>query len=170
MRHLSSACLAYYPLLAAFNWILDGLLLDSWAKECGCESLDDFKPMTHDPEHLWEMAQRILHWYLSPTLLEQDDQQSDQVHRHVAFLLRDLPYVRELGVAISDGDWGRIEDILCLLMKLFHGAGSKNYCMEILHFVHQLKKIWPHEFGYVVLIFLHANSYQISGGTSCMII
>ena len=47
LRRLGSARLAYYPLLAAFNLVLDGLLLDCWAKECGCDSLKDFKPMTH---------------------------------------------------------------------------------------------------------------------------
>ena len=147
LRRLGSARPAYYPLLAAFNWILDGLLLDCWAKECGCESLTDFKPMTQEPEHLRDMARGILRRYLSPTLRERDDKQSDQVRRRIALLLRDLLYVRELGVAISDGDWGRIEDILCPLAKLFRGAGSTNYCAEILHFIHQLKKIWPCTYG-----------------------
>ena len=49
--------------------------------------------------------------------------------------------------SVSDGDWGQIEDILCPLAKLFRGAGSKNYCAEILHFIHQLKKIWPPAYG-----------------------
>jgi hypothetical protein len=147
LRRLGSARPAYYPLLAAFNWILDGLLLDCWAKECGCDSLADFQPMEQEPGHLRDMAHMILRRYLSPTLQEKDDEQSDQVRRRVALLLRDLLYVRELGVAIRDGDWGRIEDILCPLAKLFRGAGSNNYCAEILHFIHQLKKIWPFAFG-----------------------
>ena len=103
--------------------------------------------MTQEPGHLRKMAEGILRQYLSPTLLEKDDKQSDQVRRRIALLLRDLLYIRELGVAISDGDWGRVEDILCPLAKLFRGAGSKNYCAEILHFIHQLKKIWPHAYG-----------------------
>jgi len=78
------------------------------------------------------MAQGIPRRYLSPTLLEQDDKQSDQVRWRVAIPLRDLLYVRELGVAISDGDWGRVKDILCPLAKLFRGAGLKNYFTEIL--------------------------------------
>ena len=147
LRRLGSTRPAYYPLLAAFNWVLDGLLLDCWAKECSRDSLKDFEPMTHEPGHLREMAQGILRRYLSPTLLEQDDKQSDQVRRRTALLLRDLLYVRELGVAISDGDWGRVEDILCPLAKLFRGAGLKNYCAEILHFIHHLKKIWPCAYG-----------------------
>jgi hypothetical protein len=161
LRRLGSARPAYYPLVAAFNWILDGLLLDCWSKECGCSSLKDFKPMDHGPEHLREMAQQLLRRYLSPTLQGQHDGSiaSDQIRRRTALLLRDLLYVRELGVAISDGDWGRIEDILCPLAKIFRGAGSKNYCAEILHFIHGLKKIWPHGFGYVSLGFLLTKSY-----------
>ena len=93
------------------------------------------------------MAQRILCQYLEPAPKGADNKQTDQVRRRIALLLRDLLYVRELGVAISDGDWGRIEDILCPLAQLFRGAGSKNYCAEILHFIHHLKKIWPPGFG-----------------------
>ena len=161
LRRLGSARPAYYLLLAAFNWILDGLLLDCWSKECGCSSLKDFKPMDHGPEHLREMAKQILHRYLSPTLQGQHETPvaSDQTRRRTALLLRDLLYVRELGVAISDGDWGWVEDILCPLAKLFRGAGSKNYCAEILHFIHGLKKIWPHGFGYVSLPFVLIKSY-----------
>ena len=147
LRRVSSARPAYYPLLAAFNWILDGLLLNCWARECGCSSLEEFKPLAQKPRRLREMAKGILRQYLQPTPPEQDSKQGDQVRRRIALLLRDLLYVRELGVAISDGDWGRVEDILCLLAKLFRGAGSKNYCAEILHFIHNLKKIWPREYG-----------------------
>ena len=169
LRRLGSARPAYYPLLAAFNAILDGLLLDCWSKECGCDSLEDFQPMKEEPGHLRDIAQRIICRYLSPTLQEQpkDDKQADQVRRRVALLLRDLLYVRELGVAISDGDWGRVEDILCPLAKLFRGAGSKNYCAEILHFVHQLKKIWPSAYGYVLLVSLYIRSNIVPEGTSC---
>jgi len=52
LRRLGSARPAYYTLLSAFNWILDGLLLDCWAKECGCDSLEDFEPMTQESGHL----------------------------------------------------------------------------------------------------------------------
>ena len=149
LRRLGSACPAYYPLLAAFDWILDGLLLDCWVKECGYNSLEEFKPIAQEPGRLREMAQVILCRYLSPTLGlgELGENKCDQVRRRTAILLRDLLYVRELGTAISDGDWGRIEDILSPLAKLFRGAGSKNYCHEILHFVHHLKKIWPRAYG-----------------------
>ena len=147
LRHLGSTRPAYYPLLAAFNWILDGLLLDCWAKECGCDSLMEFKPMAQEPGCLRELAQWILRQYSSPTFQRQDEKQSDQVRQRTAILLRDLLYVRELGAAISDGDWGRVEDILCPLAKIFRGAGSKNYCMEILYFIHGLKKIWPYAYG-----------------------
>ena len=81
--HLGSACPAYYPLLAAFNWILDGLLLDFWAKECGCSTLKEFRLMVQEPGHLREMVKVILRWYLSPTPPGQDNRQGDQVRQHI---------------------------------------------------------------------------------------
>ncbi|KAJ7635637.1 hypothetical protein B0H17DRAFT_961398 [Mycena rosella] len=34
------------------------------------------------------------------------------------------------------------EDILTTLGMMFRGAGSKNYSTEILHFTHNMKKVW----------------------------
>jgi hypothetical protein len=53
----------------------------------------------------------------------------------------------ELVRAISDGDIGRIEDMLPMLAMMFRGAGSNNYCTEILHFIHNLKYVWTSEFA-----------------------
>ncbi|KAJ7128608.1 hypothetical protein C8R44DRAFT_616068 [Mycena epipterygia] len=44
--------------------------------------------------------------------------------------------------AISEGDFGRVEDILTTLGMMFRRAGSKNYSMEIMHFTHNMKKVW----------------------------
>ncbi|KIK37999.1 hypothetical protein CY34DRAFT_37560, partial [Suillus luteus UH-Slu-Lm8-n1] len=71
----------------------------------------------------------------------------DTAHHNLQLLTRDLLYVLELTSAISSGDWGRIEDILGTLTMIFRGAGSNNYCSEILHFIFNLKKIWTPEFA-----------------------
>jgi hypothetical protein len=78
------------------------------------------------------------------------DDDSDVAHRNLQLLTRDLLYVLELVTAISDGDWGRVEDILGSLAMIFRGAGSNNYCTEILHFLFNLKKVWTPEFAYVL--------------------
>ena len=61
----------------------------------------------------------------------------------------DLLYVIELVKAISDGDFGWVEDILPDLACIFHAAGSNNYLTEVLHFLFNLKEVWTPEFVYV---------------------
>ena len=53
----------------------------------------------------------------------------------------------ELTSAISEGNFGRVEDLLPILAKIFRGAGSNNYCTEILHFITNLKYIWTPKFA-----------------------
>lgn len=55
----------------------------------------------------------------------------------------------ELFQAVSDGDFGRVEDILPDLACIFRGAGSNKYSTEILYLLFNLKEVWTPEFGYV---------------------
>ena len=71
----------------------------------------------------------------------------DIAHRNLKILAHDLLYVTEVVSAASRGDWGRIEDILGSLAMMFRSAGSNNYCAEVLHFIHNLKKVWTPEFA-----------------------
>ncbi|KAJ6550620.1 hypothetical protein DFH09DRAFT_829723, partial [Mycena vulgaris] len=66
----------------------------------------------------------------------------DIVRENTRKLIHDLLYVAEVTRAISSGDFGRVEDILSNLAMIFRGAGSKNYCTEILYFMHNLKYVW----------------------------
>ena len=75
------------------------------------------------------------------------DVPSDNVNRNLRILMRDLLYVFELTHAISDGDFGRVEDMLGNLAMIFRGAGSNNYFSEILHFIFNLKRIWTPKFA-----------------------
>jgi hypothetical protein len=75
------------------------------------------------------------------------DADEDIAHCNLKILTHDLLYVIEVVSAASCGDWGRIEDILGSLAMMFHGAGSNNYCTEVLHFIHNLKKVWTPEFA-----------------------
>lgn len=71
----------------------------------------------------------------------------DIAHQNIRLLTRDLLYVVELTLAISDGDFGRVEDLLPTLAKIFRGAGSNNYCTEILHFLANIKHVWTPGFA-----------------------
>jgi hypothetical protein len=85
------------------------------------------------------------------------DPYEDIAHRNTCILTRDLLYVAELTRAISDGDWGRVEDIISNLAMMFRGAGSNNYCSEILHFIFNLKKVWGEDFGSVYFIIYNCS-------------
>lgn len=75
------------------------------------------------------------------------DPERDRVHQNLRLFTRDLLYVVELVRAISDGDIGRVEDMLPMLAMMFRGAGGNNYCTEILHFILNLKHVWTPEFA-----------------------
>ena len=74
------------------------------------------------------------------------DPYQDRVHQNIRLLTRDLLVLAKLIRTISDSDIGRIEDFLPQLAMMFQGAGSNNYCTEILHFILNLKYIWTPKF------------------------
>src|SRR5262245_25808448 len=90
------------------------------------------------------------------------DPLDDIAHQNIILLTRDLLYMIELTSAISQGDFGRIEDLLPSLAKIFRGAGSNNYCTEILHFIANLKHVWTPKFAYILTqtSVLNTNYYQ----------
>ena len=135
----------YHTLLSTLMQILKGIVLNAWRAECGEPSLAAFAASNPSPEKLCEIADRILKNHAVPLSEQPRQQPRSQQHGHsvanqnLRILTRDLLYVLELTCAISDGDFGRIEDILMHLAMIFRGAGSNNYCMEILHFVFNLR-------------------------------
>jgi hypothetical protein len=164
----------YHTLLAALTQILDGLLLSAWRRECGSVSLEAFAKSKPTAQQLRDIATRILNEYATPFTApepESDpdspdvsvDSDSDEevtpradtselakqdiAHHNIRLLTRDLLVVTALTCAISDGDFGRIEDFLPQLAIMFRGLGCNKYCTEILHFLHNLKVVWTPEFA-----------------------
>ncbi|KAF8871290.1 hypothetical protein BD779DRAFT_1631677 [Infundibulicybe gibba] len=154
----------YHSLLAALMQILDGLILDAWRLACGTTSLRAFAKSNPSPEDLLNIAGLILLDHATPLLIPPNPGQGiphpdhDRAHQNVRLLIHDLLYVAEVTRAISDGDWGRVEDILPNLAMIFRGAGSKNYCVEILHFIRNMKKVWKGD-GFECVDFLCLRNY-----------
>ncbi|KIM80400.1 hypothetical protein PILCRDRAFT_822535, partial [Piloderma croceum F 1598] len=161
----------YHTLLAALTQILHGIILNAWHVECDHPSLAAFTKSEPTDQELFMLAQKIIDCHATPmhelkpekkkkgadpgTVPPTNfngapdnilDPRDDKAHHNLHLLTHDLLYVIELIRAISDGDWGRIEDILANLAMMFRGAGSNNYCMEILHFIYNLKKVWTPDF------------------------
>jgi len=152
----------YHTLLSTLMQILQGIILDAWKVECGHRSLAVFATSNPTPEELHEIADRILKNHAMPLLPDRLGRSTDQseqgssesgpgasniANQNIRILIRDLLYVLELMRATSDGDFGRIEDMLSHLAMIFRGAGSNNYCMEILHFMFNLKRVWSPKFA-----------------------
>ncbi|THU96722.1 hypothetical protein K435DRAFT_663977 [Dendrothele bispora CBS 962.96] len=142
----------YHTLLVALQQIVDGLLLYAWKCECGLLSLSEFAHRNPSSDTLLTMAKAILHKYrpLSPSILTEKSRNrtdGDIIQQNTCKLIRDLLYMQELVRAISDGDFGRIEDLFPDLARMFRGAGSNNYCIEILHFLHSVKRVWSPAFA-----------------------
>ncbi|KAF8452793.1 hypothetical protein L210DRAFT_3608609 [Boletus edulis BED1] len=132
----------YHTLLATLLQILRGIILNAWKAECGHTSLGAFASSNPSPDELVRIADQIILNHTTTTALD-----TDNAHRNFRLFTRDLLYVLELVHATSEGDFGRIEDVLGNLAMIFHGAGSNNYCSEILHFLYNIKKVWTPEFA-----------------------
>ena len=151
----------YHTLLAALTQILEGVILNAWIDELG--DLASFAKTKPSAQDLLFRAQSILNrctcplenWRKGPKAKDDPiplysgapDPLNDVAHQNLILLTRDLLYAIELTLAISGGDFGRIEDLLPTLAKMFRGAGSNNYCTEILHFLANLKYIWTPKFA-----------------------
>ena len=163
---MEKACLGadhpdYHTLLAALTQVLEGIILGAWLDELG--SLGDFAKTNPSAQELLIQAKTILNRCTCPleswrkgskakdSLIapypDAPDPLEDIAHQNIILLTRDLLYVIELTSAISEGDFGHVEDLLPVLAKIFRGAGSNNYCMEILHFLANLKHIWMPKFA-----------------------
>ncbi|KAJ7838985.1 hypothetical protein B0H13DRAFT_2677309 [Mycena leptocephala] len=131
----------YHSLLAALMQILDGLLLDAWRLECGSANLTAFAATKPTTEQILAIADRILSEHAMPER-SPSTAPVDNIHGNTRRLIHDLLHVAEVTRAIADGDFGRVEDLLGNLAMIFRGAGSKNYCTEIMYFIHNLKYVW----------------------------
>ncbi|KAH9956052.1 hypothetical protein BGW80DRAFT_1187891, partial [Lactifluus volemus] len=163
---MEKACLGadypdYHKLLAALTQVLEGIILGAWLDELG--DFAEFAKMNPSAQDLLLRAQSILNrsacplgnWQKGskakdppiPPYAGALDPLHDIAHQNTLLLTRDLLYMIELTLAISEGDFGHVEDLLPVLVKIFRGAGSNNYCMEILHFLANLKHIWMPKFA-----------------------
>ncbi|KAJ7574170.1 hypothetical protein C8J56DRAFT_803389 [Mycena floridula] len=147
----------YHALLATMQQILDGLLLHAWHLECGHSSLDKFAKSKPTADELHRTACRILKSSdESDPEIDSTDMPSvptsedDVLNQNIRLLTRELLYVVEIVRAVSDGDFGRVEDTYPDLACLFRGTGSFNYSNEVLHWIHNVKKVWTPRFRFVL--------------------
>jgi hypothetical protein len=137
----------YHTLRSFTSQVLFGHILLFWATETGVSTVD-FAALKPSPSILRKYAAQIIDKYISAAALDRtrgtakNPKTEDAVLRNLILLIRDLLIFYDLGLAISSGDFGRVEVLLGTLTMMFTGAGCKNYTSEFLHFIQNLKKVW----------------------------
>ena len=148
--------------VSALETILGGSFLDCWRINCGYDSLAAYAASDPKPEEILALAKKIVIKHAKrvipnqPERFPDDSQYSDElsdhdhedlVYQNHRLLLRDTIYVVLLKRAISDADFGRIEDFLGVIAVGLLGGGLQDTCFEIMHFLYNLKNVWSEQFG-----------------------
>ncbi|KIY47541.1 hypothetical protein FISHEDRAFT_25088, partial [Fistulina hepatica ATCC 64428] len=81
------------------------------------------------------------------TPLSPESATQDHAHQNARLLMRDLLYVAVVVDAISDGDFGRVEDCYSPICSIFRSLGCRNYSNEILHWFYNVKNVWTPDFA-----------------------
>ncbi|KAJ7588946.1 hypothetical protein C8J56DRAFT_785093 [Mycena floridula] len=148
----------YHALLATMQQILDGLLLHMWHLECGHSSLNKFTKSKPTADELHRSACRILKVYATPIdepMISRRRRKRqlpnkghhDVLNQNIRLLTRELLYVVEIIRAVSDGDFGGVEDTY---PDQWGRGRSFNHSNEVLHWIHNVKKVWTPRFRFVL--------------------
>ncbi|KAG2047582.1 hypothetical protein BDR06DRAFT_897087, partial [Suillus hirtellus] len=141
----------YHTLVSLATQVLVGHILLYWEIVSGM-SLAALADRKSTAEELKVFASKIYHTYVSAHAVEDvsgqpDPEIQDRVLRNIILLNRDLLIFYKLDLAISSGDFGRVEIFLGTLTMMFAGARCKNYTTELLHFIQNLNKVWTSNFA-----------------------
>ncbi|KAJ7493683.1 hypothetical protein FB451DRAFT_1020785, partial [Mycena latifolia] len=147
---LGSAQPDFETLVSLFMQVLSGALLHYWEVESNM-SIKDLAKSKPSASKLLDIATRIFSKYASGTFDDaSESEEVDNTAHNLHFLIRDLLLFYFLRTSISSGDFGRVELLLGTLTMMFTGGGSSNYQTELLHFIQNLKKVWPEPFANIV--------------------
>lgn len=151
VKRLGGERLDFFTLRSLMDDVLFGNILSLWSMKTGYKDLKDYALTNPSPEALESIARDILVNYASDTGLAvctgSKPGEADNVMYNAILLNRDLLYFYEHDLAISSGDFGRLELSLRTLARLFNGAGARNYSMELLHLIQNLSVSWPKDFA-----------------------
>ena len=154
--------------VSALETILEASFLDCWRINCGYDSIAAYAASDPKPEEILALAKKIVIKHIKRVVPKQperfpddsqysdessDHEHEDQVYENHRLLLRDVTYVVLLKRAISDADFGRIEDFLGVIALGLLGGGLQDTCFEIMHFLYDLKNVWSEQFGSAIFGF-----------------
>ncbi|KAF8132995.1 hypothetical protein EV363DRAFT_1583268 [Boletus edulis] len=157
----------YHTLLSTLMQILDGIVLNAWKAECGHSSLSTLAASNPTPTELCNIADKILHNHVTPPhdlpKGKNNDPRSTKVPDHSGQRsLRDEATVdvAQRNLQILTCDLLVVREVICATSD---GAGSNNYCAEILHFIYNLKRVWTPEFANIMRDSMLINTTGLEG-------
>jgi hypothetical protein len=133
-----------------------GHILACWVKVSGFLTLEAFRASKPSHDTLRQLAIAIVEKFVgapneaSFLTDENDPKSTDETFRSACLFNRDAAIYFEMKNATKRGDFGRIEDLIPLLICGFRGSGSTKYAHEMLHLHNNLKYGWPHLFANLV--------------------
>jgi len=145
--------------VSALETILEASFLDCWRINCGYDSVAAYAASDPKPEEVLALAKKIVIKHAKRVIPKEpecfpddsqysdelsDQEHDDQVYQNQRLLLRDAIYVVLLKRAISDADFGRIEDFLGVIAVGLLGGGLQDTCFEIMHFLYD---VWSEQFA-----------------------
>ncbi|KDR68635.1 hypothetical protein GALMADRAFT_256920 [Galerina marginata CBS 339.88] len=159
----------------ALETIVEGLLLNSWQTNCGFDSLVEYAASEPEPEEILALAKKIVIKHTKRLVPKQperfpddtlysaelSDEESDgMVYKNHRLLFRDVIYIVLLKRAISDGDFGRIEDFLGVIALTLLAGDLEDTCFEIMHLLYDLKNVWSEKFGNIMRDSMLVNYFK----------
>ena len=133
-----------------------GHVLACWVEVSGFPTLEAFRASKPSHETLRRLAVSIVDKFIgAPSEAsflsdDQDPASTDETFRSACLFNRDAAIYFEMKSATKRGDFGRIEDLLPLLVCGFRGGGCTKYAHEMLHLLQNLKYSWPQPFANMV--------------------
>lgn len=156
LKRLHNAEPDHFLLERLIREVYYGHILACWVEVSGHPTLEKFKSSQPSLPVLHRLAATIVHKFIGAPSEDSfltdslDPTTTDETFRSACLFNWDAAIYFEMRSATKRGDFGRIEDLLPLLVCGFCGGGSTKYAHEMLHFLQNLKYTWPKAFADMV--------------------
>ncbi|KAH7924175.1 hypothetical protein BV22DRAFT_1166000 [Leucogyrophana mollusca] len=135
----------WHHLDEALHHVSEAHLRACWLAVGKVKSLTDLK--TKSPRDLYDLAVKLVDENASRKAIARlehlPESNRDHVKRQFTMFNHDVLVYIELTDAIRNGDVGRMEDLLPILLMRFGGGGNSKYTIEMLELLQGLRREWP---------------------------
>ncbi|TFK17588.1 hypothetical protein FA15DRAFT_578966, partial [Coprinopsis marcescibilis] len=159
LRHLPISL----PSLPTFRICRDLVFVSLYARILHCllivsgqPDLDAYSQRVRDWETLEKHATAIVNQFANPQRVanmrqERKDSGGDMILENSILFLRDALVSCEFTDAVKCGDSGQVVLVLKVWALGFRGNGHSKYAHKMLHFLHNISKVWPKKIVDIIL-------------------